>query len=52
VRDVRTIKKLLGGAEAQARQAGEILPGAEHLQRADRAALAAAAHEETNNGRP
>jgi ATP-dependent Clp protease ATP-binding subunit ClpA len=31
VRDVRTIKRLLSGAEAEARQAGESLPGAEHL---------------------
>jgi ATP-dependent Clp protease ATP-binding subunit ClpA len=31
VRDVRTIKKLLTGAEAEAKQAGESMPGAEHL---------------------
>ena len=31
VRDVRTIDKLLTGAEAEARRAGESLPGAEHL---------------------
>lgn len=31
VRDVRTIKKLLTGAEAEAHRAGEPLPGAEHL---------------------
>jgi ATP-dependent Clp protease ATP-binding subunit ClpA len=31
VRDVRTIKKLLSGAEIEAQQAGESLPGAEHL---------------------
>jgi ATP-dependent Clp protease ATP-binding subunit ClpA len=31
VRDVRTINKLLTGAEAEARRAGETLPGAEHL---------------------
>lgn len=31
VSDVRTIKMLLTGAEAEARQAGESLPGAEHL---------------------
>ena len=31
VRDVRTIKRLLTGAEAEARQAGESVPGAEHL---------------------
>jgi ATP-dependent Clp protease ATP-binding subunit ClpA len=31
VRDVRTINKLLTGAEAEARRAGESLAGAEHL---------------------
>ena len=31
VRDVRTIKTLLSGAEAEAQRAGESLPGAEHL---------------------
>src|SRR5687767_10675111 len=31
VRDVRTINMLLTGAEAEARRAGESLPGAEHL---------------------
>jgi ATP-dependent Clp protease ATP-binding subunit ClpA len=31
VRDIRTINKLLSGAEAQAHQAGESAPGAEHL---------------------
>jgi ATP-dependent Clp protease ATP-binding subunit ClpA len=31
VRDVRTIRRLLTGAETEARQAGESLPGAEHL---------------------
>jgi hypothetical protein len=31
VRDVRTIKTLLTGAEDEARRAGEGLPGAEHL---------------------
>ena len=31
VKDVRTIKRLLTGAEAEARRAGESLPGAEHL---------------------
>ncbi|MGY1618829.1 Clp protease N-terminal domain-containing protein [Geodermatophilus sp. SYSU D00691] len=31
VRDVRTIKQLLTGAEAEARAAGEDLPGPEHL---------------------
>lgn len=31
VRDVRTINKLLTGAEAEARRAGESLTGAEHL---------------------
>jgi ATP-dependent Clp protease ATP-binding subunit ClpA len=30
-RDIRTIKKLLSGAEIEAQQAGESLPGAEHL---------------------
>jgi ATP-dependent Clp protease ATP-binding subunit ClpA len=31
VRDVRTINKLLTGAEAEARRGGESVPGAEHL---------------------
>jgi ATP-dependent Clp protease ATP-binding subunit ClpA len=31
VRDMRTIKRLLTGAEAEAHQAGESVPGAEHL---------------------
>ncbi len=31
VRDIRTINRLLGGAEAEARRKGESLPGAEHL---------------------
>ena len=31
VRDIRTINKLLGGAEAEAQRKGESLPGAEHL---------------------
>jgi ATP-dependent Clp protease ATP-binding subunit ClpA len=31
VRDMRTIKELLTGAEREARQAGEAQPGAEHL---------------------
>ena len=31
VRDARTIRALLEGAEAEARRAGEALPGAEHL---------------------
>lgn len=31
VRDIRTIKQLLTGAEAEARQMGDTLPGAEHL---------------------
>jgi ATP-dependent Clp protease ATP-binding subunit ClpA len=31
VRDVRTIKRLLTGAEAEALDAGESVPGAEHL---------------------
>ena len=31
VRDVRTIKNLLTGAEIEAQRAGESLPGAEHL---------------------
>ena len=31
VRDIRTIKKLLSRAETEAQQAGESLPGAEHL---------------------
>src|SRR5918998_924166 len=31
VRDVRTIKLLLEGAESEARAAGEAQPGAEHL---------------------
>lgn len=31
VRDIRTINKLLTGAEAEARHAGESIPGAEHL---------------------
>ena len=31
VRDVRTIKRLLTGAEAEARTAGEDVPGPEHL---------------------
>lgn len=31
VRDIRTINKLMTGAEAEARHAGESIPGAEHL---------------------
>ncbi len=31
LRDVRTINRLLTGAEAEARKAGEEIPGAEHL---------------------
>jgi ATP-dependent Clp protease ATP-binding subunit ClpA len=31
LRDLRTIKRLLTGAEAEARKGGEELPGAEHL---------------------
>lgn len=31
VREIRTIKRLLTGAEAEAQRMGEILPGAEHL---------------------
>jgi ATP-dependent Clp protease ATP-binding subunit ClpA len=31
IRDVRTIKVLLEGAEAEANRAGETMPGAEHL---------------------
>ncbi|SEO75888.1 Clp protease N-terminal domain-containing protein [Trujillonella endophytica] len=31
IRDIRTIKRLLTGAEAEARSAGEAVPGPEHL---------------------